>query len=772
MNHDYAIFDTLGAHLETRQSRTVLTPTATDPVSLATLARASYPKTSGRWYFTALCWGDGTLAARIGIATADADMATALGGDANGYGLDTDGSVYTGGAGMVTGTTFGKGDIVGVLLDITTNAPSVSWYVNGQRVYTQALASVGPWYLAVSLASDVDYGVQCFLNAGQRRFAFAPTGANDGWYAPVVATQGVRLADRAYMTSADADAPNLRYHDALTSDSRTQAIRSLSFWPWGRQVNSGAMEIEALNDGPLDPMLTGSVRDMRVTVQADIDGARTPLYTAVVDAIKADADGLATITCRDPLAMLQVPLQRWMIRPDRDPDSANTPRPILLGACRNVPIKQIDATHYVFACADQPMMGIGFCRVAGYPLDPAAGDFTLDDDKIDITLSSEPDGIVTLDASSVGGQQLPDVTKDIYGGAGAPFTGDYGSAPTGWDDTGADVVGAEPVMGIDALTFPVVQASPTVYAKMPVCCIGVTGSVALRIQWLDATGDVIREKLSTEYTGTTNPTYIDAEVLDSLPANGVAARVQAVAFDHTAGTIRVGDIEAYYVRWGDRTSVTGLVNADFSAGDLTGWHTSDPGWAFALAAAVDGQQQDVDNATYTGVASNTPGNGILQNTGAATDLTEGVRINATAQVSIVKPGNTHPAAAVGIFWYDANDKVIGWQLSTWYEPRISKSHDGGFVTVSVAASAPANVSYAKLTLHAAKFEAGDATKISFRSCGWDYVAKPSSVDADNLTQIQIGTFADGTLWDLGPGWTIHAAGADGPDGAEYAEHLP
>lgn len=770
MNHNYAIFDDLGLALETRQSSTVITPTATSPVSLATLARAAFPKASGRWYFTMLCWGDEALSARIGIATASASVSTALGGDANGYGLDTDGNVYNGGTGT-TALTFGKGDEVGVLLDITTAAPFVQWFVNGVSAFKQDLSDTGPWYIAASLACTVDYGVQLFLNAGQRAFRNPPAGAEDGWYAPVTATQGVRMADTDFLTAPDYQPPNLRYRDVLQAGTQTQALRELSFWPWGNQVNSGAMTIQAVNDGSLTPMLTGSPRDMTVTVERDIAGTRTSLYTAVVDAITADSDGLCTITCRDPLALLQVPLQRWMIRPDRDPASANTPRPVLLGACRNVPIKSIDAINYKFACADSPMMGIGFCRVAGYPLDPAAGDFTLDDDKINITLAAEPDGVVTLDASSIGGQQLPDVTKDIYGGAGDPFTGTTGNTPTGWDDVGADVTGGEPVMQAGVLTFPVVKASPTVYAKMPVSCIGVTGSAALRIQWLDAKGDVIREKLSAEYTGTTNPAYETAEVFDSLPDGGVAARVQAVAFDHTAGTIRVGDIEAYYVRWGDRTSVGNLVNADFSAGNLTGWDAigGDQGkWTYESTSSIDGHDETMDCVFWPGTTSGS-NSGMLVNTGSAT-VSAGDRINATCQAALYRGEDKyHPTAQVGILWYNASDAVIGWIFSDG----LYKGNKGYYSSLSVTGYAPSGVSYARLALNAGMSANNDGQRgPRFAKCAWDYVAKPSAVESANLTQINIGTFADGSLWDLGPGWTIHDAGANGPSGAEYAEHLP
>jgi len=772
MNYNYAIFDTLGAGLETRQSRTVITPLATSPVSLATVALASYPKSSGRWYFTMLCWGDEALEARIGIAKPSVSLSTALGGDSNAYALDTDGSVYTAATGTATGTTFGKGDEVGVLLDITTNSPFVQWFVNGVSVYTQPLTDTGPWMIALSLGTDVDYGVQCFLNSGQRAFNSPPTGADNGWYAPIAWSAGARLADTAFMTAPDYDPPNFRYGDLLTGESDTQAYRGLTFWPWGRTINSGAMTIDCVNDGSLDQMLRGSVRDMDVLVQTDDGGNRTAIYTAIVDSIVASGDDMATITCRDSLGLLQVPLQRQMIPPNADPDAANTPRPVLLGACRNVPVKQTDAINYVFAASDSPMMGIGFCRVSGYPLDPASGDFTLNDGKTDITLAADPGGIVTLDASSIGGQQLPDVTDDIYGGSGSPFTGSDGSSPTGWDDTGSDVAGADPVMLVGDLTFPVVTTSQTIYAEMPVSCVGVTGYAALRIQWLDSKGDVIREKLSALFTATTSPTYEMASVLDSAPDGGVAGRFQAVAFDHSAGIIRVGDIRAYYVKYGARTDIPTLVNGDFSSGDLTGWDTAGGDtskWEYQSSSSQDGQDVTQDNVIWKGTTSGS-NSGMLINTGKATGLSEGDRINATCSAALYKGEDRyHPTAQVGIIWYDATDKAIGWSLS----PGLYKGHKGYYSKLSVTGYAPANVSYARLFLNAGMSPNNDGGRGPlFAACSWDAIANPSVVDSENRTQVDIGTFATASDWDFGPGWTLHAASGTGPSGAEYAEHLP
>lgn len=749
MNYNYAIFDDLGLALETRQSSTVITPTATSPVSLATLARASFPKASGRWYFTMLCWGDEALSARIGIATASASASTALGGDANGYGLDTDGNVYNGGTGT-TALAFGKGDEVGVLLDITTAAPFVQWFVNGASAFKQDLTNTGPWYIAASIACTVDYGVQLFLNAGQRAFQNPPAGAEDGWYAPVTATQGVRMADTDFLTAPDYQPPNLRYRDVLQAGTQTQALRELSFWPWGNQVNSGAMTIQAVNDGSLTPMLTGSPRDMTVKVERDIAGTRTSLYTAVVDTITADSDGLCTITCRDPLALLQVPLQRWMIRPDGDPAGANTPRPVLLGACRNVPIKSIDSLTYRFACADSPMMGIGFCRVAGYPLDPAAGDFTLGDNKIGITLAAEPDGVVTLDASSVGGQQLPSVADDILGGKGAPFTGDDGSSPTGWDDVGGDTLQSTPVMNSGVLEFPLVQVSATIYASVPVYTSGAVGSVSLVLDWLDASGNVVGTISSPAVTGT--QAWATSELIDTAPASASSARIRAATDSHTAGIIRVGAIQAYYVRYGDHDAI-GLQNAGFED-DLNDWTPTTTGWEVGNSGTAWTPKQ----AKYAGAGVST-----LKNNGVA-PVSLGQRISASCYIALDTRGGGTPAGALLILWLDASDNVISYAKSN----EMYTGNQGKFGLVTVTGTAPPGALYACLALSANGPGAAPSGPL-FDQCSWSFVLEPTG---GQRTLIDLGDFTMADRWTLGVQWTLQPAGPNGPSGAAYAEHTP
>lgn len=768
---NYAIFDVahLGAALELERSGTVLN--VNDVVDINRTALALQPQSTGRWYAELLVYGVGTLEASIGIATLDAGLATYVGGDANGWGYRlADGAIHNNGASVAAVAAAAKGDIIGVLLDLTSNVPKVSWYKQGLIVAAQTLPSNGPWILAASLGGSEAYGLRCFLNGGQRAFEYALDGV-DGWYTPGDAITGLRVASDDWLSAATDDAPHQRYGGLLDGPgNEMRAVRSLDFWPWQRGVKTGALVVSVINgDDALADLLSQDARDTPVRISCITPGEtyaeRTPLFSAVVDNVTAQNDLLVTLTCRDPLALLDVPLQRRLIRPDADPASANQPWPILLGACRNVPCVSLDATTYTYAASDTPLLGIGFVRDSGYPYDPQAvpPDFTLSTNKLTITTHAQPLGVVTMDASSVGGQQLPQPSDDIYGGAGAPFTGDYGSAPTGWDDTGAEVTGAEPVMGVDGLEFPLVKASSTVYAKMPAYTSGVSGSVALRLEWLSASGLVIRTRLSPTLTGT-NP-WTDLELIDSAPREAVAARLQAVTFDHVAGIVRVGAIAPSYVRWGDRVAVGNLVNADFSAGDLSGWEASKAGWSYDSTSSIDGQTVTKNVAFCTA-----PNQGSqLANTGTAPVTEPGKRITAWCDAALYKGSDDwHPFAQVGLFWYNAAGKLLSWDLS----PGLTKGNKGYFSKLTTSGISPAGVDYVKYVLMGGMLDShtdvGHGSR--FANCGWDYVLEPSA--GGTRTAISVGDFTNADLWQLGQGWTLYPPGANGPSGAAYAEHAP
>lgn len=756
----YAIFDetALGTLLELEQSGTVLT--VTDVADINRTALAIQPQASGRWYAELLVYGTGDLLASLGIAQAGASLSTYAGGDANGYGYRLDlGEIHHDGASAASVAAAAKGDMIGVLLDLTTVTPTITWYRNGHAVNTQTLDSTGPWMLAASLGGSEAYGLRCFLNAGQRAFEYAPDGV-DGWYEPPQSIAGLRLASEDWLSDPGDEVPNARYSGLLSGDNNElRAVRSLDFWPWQRGVKSGAMVLSALDaNGTFTELLSSDARDLPVRIGQIQRGQgyadRVNLFSAVIDNVTAVDDLQVKLTCRDPLALLDVPLQRWLIRPDADPASANQPRPILLGACRNVPCVILDATTYTYAVADAPLLGIGFGRDRGYPYDPQAvpPDFTLAANKLNIVLHAQPQGIVTIDASSVGGQQLPTPSDDILGGAGAPFTGDDGDAPTGWDDVGGDVPQATPVMNSGALEFPLVQVAPTIYARVPVYTSAAVGSIALELDWIDDAGNVVGSMTSVQVTGTQAWGYID--LIDTAPANAVTARLRAPTTNHTAGVIRVGAIEAYYVRYGDHDAI-GLTNPSFEDG-MTGWSSSSPSWVLVTDKAWAGTQ----SVKYNGAAGSR-----LRNAGVA-PVTPRQRISASCRISLdTRDGGQMPYGALRITWLDASDNEI---LPGARSASIAKGDKGNFDLCTVTGTAPTGAAYAVIELESGNGN-GNRNGALFDDVKWDFVLEPTG---GQRTLIDLGDFTMTDRWTLGEHWSLQPAGPNGPSGAAYAEHAP
>lgn len=569
------IFDQtrLGASLELEQTGTVLVVNAAADINRTALAL--FPKSVGRWNAELLVYGAGDLLASIGIATASASLATYAGGDASGYGYRLDlGQIHNNGASVASVDVAAKGDVIGVLLDLTASQPTVTWSRNGTPVHTAALPGAGPWMLAASLGGSEAYGLRCFLTAGQRAFEFAPPGA-DGWYEPPQEISVVHIASEDWLSLPTDAVPNDRYSGLLAGDNNElRSLRSLDFWPWQRGVKTGAMVLTALDaDDTFAELLSSDARDLQVTVSAlgpgDSYSDRVPLYSAVIDNVATVDDLSVKLTCRDPLGLLDVPLQRWMIRPDADPAAANQPRPIVLGACRNVPTVLTDAPNLVYLATDAPILGIGYVRDSGYPLSPAAAppDFTLEATKTALLLHTSPTGKVTADISSVGGDQLPQPSDDILAGAGNPPAGADGSAPTGMT-TGGDT---PPVMAGGKITFPQESTSATIKVQGDVATDGYVGvgtpGACVRISWRDADGVELSLTDSTRLTGTHAVTTYTAQA--TAPAGAQFAVLEFAAYGHTGGTATFSNPKAWYVMPDSSLVSIPILNPGFAGAD--GW---------------------------------------------------------------------------------------------------------------------------------------------------------------------------------------------------------
>ncbi|WP_430391067.1 SPRY domain-containing protein [Dyella sp. 20L07] len=755
MMPSYAIWSSraLGTDLTTEQSGTVLS--ARDVIGFQQTGLALQPQSVGRWYVELLLYGDDPLVASVGVVLTNTSLATYVGGDATGYGYRlAEGQIHHAGVSVANAAVASKGDTIGVLLDLTQTQPTVTWYRNGLVVATCTLPSIGPWALATSLGTTTAYGLRCFLNAGQRAFEYAPQGI-DGWYEPLQSVRGLRVASEDWLSDPVDEVPNQRYEGLLSADTgELRAVRSLDFWPWQRGIKSGAMTMTLLDpDNAFDELLTGDGRDLSVRIGAIAAGAayasRKPLYTAILDSIAAIDDLSVRLTCRDPLGLLDVPLQRRLIRPNADVSAANQPWPVMIGACRNVPVVLLDAATLTYAVSDAQVLGVGYCRDKGYPLDPAAApaDFTLGPDKTTIKLHSQPQGKVTIDLSSVGGDQLPAPSDDILAGAGNPFTGSEGAAPDGFDNVGGDVPQAAPRLNGGVLEFPLVQTSPTIHASMPIYTNGLVGQGAIRISWLDANGLEVGLSDGARLSGSN--AWAIHEVIDTAPASAVRARIEVAAYNHTGGIIRTGTPTAEYVLYGDH-DVIGLSNGSFENG-FTDWSATTLGWVTTEGYGVSG----------SGVKFNGLGVSELRNDGVA-PVTPGQRITAKAYIALDTRGGGHPSGELLLKWLDASDNLIGQVESA----TVVTGNRGRFGLVTVTGTAPVGAVYAKFGL-AANGVGSDPSGTLFDECSWDYVLEPVGGQRVAIPLPDL-THADG--WQLEAGWSLQPPGSNGYGGAAYAEH--
>lgn len=597
MTQLYATWDpaALGADLELEQTNAVLTFSAA--ADLHRSARAIEGKSFGAWFAEMLVWGDDDPAGAVslGIAKAGASLAEYVGGDASGYGYrPAAGEIHNAGASVASVATAAKGDTIGILVNLVGSAPTVSWYSNGVLLKTIALPDFGPWYLAATVSGADAYGLRCFLNTGARAFDYA-NGSADGWYSAGDAPASVLLASEDWMTAPDDDPANVRFDGRVATNGDLLSVRSLDFWPWQRGIDGQTAMIDVLDpDGTLDELLTHDARDLAVAVSEILRGDsyadRADVAQLAIDGVQAIDDATLRLNLRDAGSVLDQPAQRRLISPAADPAAANKPWPVCLGACRTVEPVLIDAASLTYAVHDGQVLGLGYVRDMGDPLDPSAtpADYQATADKSGIALHVAPAGKLTVDASSVGGAGLPDATDDVLGGAGAPFTGADDAPPTGFDDTGSNQTGGAPVMKSGKLVFPRVQVSPTIkvsgWMELADGFGGGAGAHAdLRISWRDETGAEIDFSYSTLVTIDT--AWAQYTFTGTGPAGAVRASIEAAVGAHETGVVRVDDFKAWYVT-DDGDVELPLRNPDFEDGD-TGWYTtSGAGWA--IKSAGDG----------------------------------------------------------------------------------------------------------------------------------------------------------------------------------------
>lgn len=411
-----------GPDLDVEQGGEVLLPTDTG-LSNARTARATVGQSVGVWSCEFMSWAvSDSISAIVGLATADADLSDSLGADAFGIGYDlATGDVITGGAVVATVDAAVSGDIIGVQADLADG--TVTFYLNGAAIHTETLDSSlqgEVLFPTASIGSGSEADGRVFLNSGQRAFEY-PLADSDGWYTVPATIDTLRFADgQSYFTASSDDIPNAEYVGNVAGSAVT-IVRALNFWPWGGTQSRGtAAQFIILDpDGEYDSLIGANIRDLEVTIHEVPDGG-TPFASAeligtfVLERVDALDDGRKRITLRDRTAVLDQPLQSRLFLPNLAEDIANRPVPIVIGVARSIePVLYDDGVQSsdalpLYQVADRAMQGFGTLRDKGDPL-LIATDWNIRPGQQTIELVQNPDGKLTLDVSSIGGDTVTSI---------------------------------------------------------------------------------------------------------------------------------------------------------------------------------------------------------------------------------------------------------------------------------------------------------------------------------------------------------------------------
>lgn len=437
----YSAFDpaALGAGLDLTQTNTILTVAETTDVNRC--ARALYGKSKGTWNAEFLVWGQGALTgySSVGLVDAAASLTTYVGGDAHGWGLRiAEGLIVSNDATLATVATSVAGNVIGVSLTFDESGNgSVTWSNSTGVLSTQALPP-GTYYLAATVAGVMAGDLQCMLNTGQRGFENAPMAG--GWYISAPLLDSVYIASGEYITAPSDDPASTPFDSAILGAQSFAVARQLNFDVWGgSSVVPATSSLQIQNPGGEYEALIGELSGRPVILQ-ELDSEDSAYSTAtasasmVVAGVTASGESTLNIALKDAISLLDLPLQNHLILPNAEADAVNQPWPICVGGPRTVPLTLLDAQKCTYAVSDIPIVGFGYIRDKGDALDPNASppDYTISTDRRTVTLGSQAQGIVTADISTIGGGTEPTSATDIFGGAGNPFVGTVGSAPTGW----------------------------------------------------------------------------------------------------------------------------------------------------------------------------------------------------------------------------------------------------------------------------------------------------------------------------------------------------
>jgi hypothetical protein len=275
-----------------------------------------------------------------------------------------------------------------------------------------------------------------------------PAAPVEPYVPPVVPAQQVQLvhlhvAGTTYYFSTGAYSDQgRRFYDARITAWVTWE-RSVGCRLWSRGSRSGVGAVELANpDGGFDALLQADARGGLIQVYECLDTQpieqATLVATAEVASVdRVDSRGLRIVT-RDPLAVLDVPIQRdlYVDADSVDESLIGTPKPLAFGAplsCEPVPRSYADQ---IYDCHDNRDQLIE----AGMLVRDNAGSVGFD-------LAASPYAGVQLDARAIGA-----VVVDVVTGGGSaaeiigPALGNFDSSLTGWtvDGDGGSVTWQSP----------------------------------------------------------------------------------------------------------------------------------------------------------------------------------------------------------------------------------------------------------------------------------------------------------------------------------------
>lgn len=423
------------------------TARATIPSLQATSAAAS-----AKFECTFYGEGDTVDLAYVGLCLSNHPPSERIGGTAESFALDVgSGGIYSDGSLIVATPPVAKEVTISVFLDRSVSPP-VAYFFAGGSFLADVELTTGAWYPAVSLGNVEAFDLRAYLTFGQRAFDHGlaiDTGRemrSAGWFRDTIPPDPVYLSsiESGGFRTGLGDTPIVTvFQPHLMNSNAITVTRKCSVWTQGGTSSSNSYaEVEVDNRlGTYDRLLQQDWRNQPIAIDVIQEDAafstRSRVATGIVDKIKAVGEDTIRISMRDRLVQLERPVQLRPFPPYVDAGAANRPKPIILGACRNVAPLLYDQENRIYALSDQAVTNITAVRDKGALLDPnySPPQYVPRNNMMDIQLETLPVGLLTADVSSEGDQVLIPGADDVLNGEGIFDDWDGVGAPDGWTFT-------------------------------------------------------------------------------------------------------------------------------------------------------------------------------------------------------------------------------------------------------------------------------------------------------------------------------------------------